>query len=180
MTSISLRPKPGQGPKDAAKAQSARLRKAIISTAYKIAAEVQQRGRVDIAQAGSFGPNWIFGLRAFKQRKEAGTRRTIVTVKHNIPFAEIFEEGGVVKGRPLLWIPISTEKDAVGVRARKFNLPLFRITSKKGTPLLITPKGKPKYFGVRSVREPKLFHIRRIADDEAKRAGEYFHSYLDE
>ena len=57
MTSISLRPKPGQGPKDAAKAQSARLRKAIASTAYKIASEVQQRGRVDIAQAGRFGPN---------------------------------------------------------------------------------------------------------------------------
>jgi len=180
MTSISLRPKPGQGPKDAAKAQSARLRKAITSTAYKIASEVQQRGRVDIAQAGRFGPNWIFGLRAFKRRKEAGTRRTIVTVKHNIPFAELFEEGGVVKGKPLLWIPISTEKDAVGVRARRYNLRLFRIKSKKGTPLLITPKGKPKYFGVRAVNEPKLFHIRQIADDEAKRAGEYFHSYLDE
>jgi hypothetical protein len=180
MTSISLRPKPGQGPKDAAKAQSARLRKAITSTAYKIAAQVQQRGRIDIAEAGRFGPNWIFGLRAFKQRKEAGTRRTIVTVKHNIPFAEIFEEGGVVRGRPLLWIPFSDAKDAVGVRARRYNLRLFRIKSKKGTPLLITPKGKPKYFGVHSVTEPKLFHIRQIAADEAKRAGEYFHFYLDE
>ena len=180
MTSISLRPKSGQGAKDAVKAQSARLRKAITSTAYKIASEVQQRGRVDIAQAGRFGPNWIFGLRAWKLRKESGTRRTVVTVRHNIPFAEIFEEGGVVRGKPLLWIPISTEKDAVGVRARRYNLRLFRITSKKGTPLLITPKGKPKYFGARSVREPKLFHIRQIADDEAKRAGEYFHSYLDE
>lgn len=46
--------------------------------------------------------------------------------------------------------------------------------SKKGTPLLIAPKGKPKYFGVRSVTEPKLFHIRKIADDVAKRAGEIF------
>ena len=109
-----------------------------------------------------------------------GTRRTIVTVKHSIPFAEIFEEGGGVKGRPLLWIPISTEKDAVGIRARKFNLPLFQITSKRCTPLLITPKGKPKYFGVRSVTEPKLFHIRQIADNEARHAGKYFHSYLDE
>jgi len=180
VTSISLRPKPGQGPKDAAKAQSARLRKAITSTAYKIASEVQQRGRVDIAQAGRFGPNWIFGLRAFKQRREAGTRRTVVTVKHNIPFAEIFEEGGVVKGRPLLWVPISTERDAVGVRARRFNLKLFQIKSRKGTPLLITPKGTPKYFGVRSITEPKLFHIRQIADEVAKRAGEYLRSYLNE
>jgi hypothetical protein len=120
------------------------------------------------------------GLRAFKQRKEPGTSRTVVTVKHNIPFAEIFEEGGIVKGKPLLWIPISTERDAVGVRARRYNLRLFRIKSKKGTSLLITPKGKPKYFGVRSVTEPKLFHIRQIADDEAKRAGEYFRSFLDE
>ena len=180
MTSISLRPKPGQGPKDAAKAQSARLRKAITSTAYKIASEVQQRGRVDIAQAGRFGPNWIFGLRAFKQRKEPGTRRTVVTVKHNIPFAEIFEEGSVVKGKPWLWIPFSDAKDAVGVRARRFNLKLFRIKSRKGTPLLITPKGKPKYFGVRSIREPKLFHIRQVAGEVAKRTGEYFRSYLNE
>lgn len=180
MTSISLRPKPGQGPTDAAKAQSARLRKAITSTAYKIASEVQQRGRVDIAQAGRFGPNWIFGLRAFKQRKEAGTDRTVITVRHNIPFAEIFEEGGVVKGKPLLWIPFSDAKDAVGLRARRFNLKLYQIKSRKGTPLLITPKGQPKYFGVRSITEPKLFHIRQIAGDEAKRAGEYFHFYLDE
>ena len=121
-----------------------------------------------------------FRLAGLQARKEAGTRRTIVTVKHNIPFAEIFEEGGVVRGKPLLWIPISTERDAVGVRARKFNLPLFRITSKRGTPLLITAKGKPKYFGVRSVREPKLFHIRQIADNEARHAGDYFHFYLDE
>ena len=66
------------------------------------------------------------------------------------------------------------------MRARRYNLRLFRIKSKKGTPLLITPKGKPKYFGVRSVTEPKLFHIRQIADDEARRAGDYFHFYLDE
>ncbi len=98
MTSIGLRPKPGQGPE------------------------------------GRFGPNWIFGLRAFRQRKEPGTCCTVVTVKHNIPFAEIFEEGGSAKGKPLLWIPFSDAKDAVGVRARRFNLKLFQIKSRKGTP----------------------------------------------
>ena len=180
MTSISLRPKPGQGPKDAAKAQSARLRKAITSTAYKIASEVQQRGRVDIAQAGRFGPNWIFGLRAFKRRKEAGTRRTSSRSSTTSRSPRSSRKAASSRAGRCCGYRSAPRSDAVGVRARRYNLRLFRIKSKKGTPLLITPKGKPKYFGVRSVTEPKLFHIRQIADDEAKRAGEYFHSYLDE
>jgi hypothetical protein len=68
----------------------------------------------------------------------------------------VFQEGRVIHGKPLLWIPLSFS-DAVGIRARDYG-PLFRVDRSGKSPLLLSPKdGEPKYSGHEQITIPKKF-----------------------
>lgn len=140
----------------------------------RASSEIIDQGRADIAGAGRFGSRWTEGLQS---ALDLGTERSLVTIFHLIPYWRIFEFGGTVKGKPLLWIPLSFS-DAVGIKARDYG-PLFRVDRKIGAPLLFSITDKePKYSGHESVFIPKKFHILSIARDVAGRLADFYREAL--
>jgi len=122
-----------------------------------------REGRADIRAGGNFGRRWTQGLHA---DIEPGDDELLLQIYHDVPYFRIFEYGGVIKGRPLLWIPLSFAKLPAGqTGAAGYPGGLFRVDRKSGgAPLLLSVRdGKPKFFGKRSVTMPKKFHIREIA-----------------
>lgn len=154
-----------------------RVRYAIAQTGKQIAAEVEEDGRRDIAQAGAFGARWIFGFHA--EVREPTSLATKIDTWSDVSYFNIFEYGGIIKGKPLLWIPLSFS-DAVGIRASEYRAPLFRVDRKAGgAPLLLSSADRePKYFGKESVTMPQKFHIRDICRNAMRRVPDYYYNNL--
>lgn len=161
-----------------------KVRSAMRATAAEAAAEIVTRGVEDIQSApGNWGTRWTEGLQA--QVTEGGGNIRIA-VTHNIPYFNVFERGAIIRGKPLLWIPLPgsaaesavwSEGEGTGIRARDFPGRLFRVDRKRdGLPLLLTwtKPAVPMYFGKESVTIPKKFHIIEIARDVANRMRETF------
>lgn len=151
----------------------------VLASARAAAAEAQKefltRGRADIKKAGRFGSRWTTGLTA---PITEGGGRIVLNVKHAVPYFMVFQKGKVIRGRPLLWIPLSFS-DAVGIRARDYKGPLFRVNRKGKAPLLLSAKDKkPKYFGKASVRIPKKFHILEIGREVARKLKEFYRANM--
>lgn len=143
-----------------------------INVAARGAAEdvveyIVPRARRDIANAGKFGKRWTQG---FVGKVTEGGGHIKVSFSEAVPYWRVFEFGAVIRGRPLLWIPLSFAKDAQDVRARDYPGKLFRVDRKNGgAPLLLGGNpATPKYFGKTSVTIPKKFHLRDIIRDGAK------------
>jgi hypothetical protein len=137
-----------------------RIARAVAGTLDEVERVILEDGRADIASAGKFGSRWTQGLQA---RKQVDGFKGTVTIFHTVPYFNIFEFGGTIKGNPLLWIPLSFS-DAVGKSARDYGAPLFRVDRKSGgAPLLLSAVDRqPKYFGKEFVVMPQKFHIRDI------------------
>jgi hypothetical protein len=90
-----------------------------------IAAEIKQRGRADIV-AGGLGGKWANALRVLRFPKRGIALTAAVFAFHKIGYADVFEKGMRIAGRPLLWIPLATT-------ARKFG-------GKRLTPSLIASR----------------------------------------
>ena len=138
--------------------------------------EIEAEGRANIAAGGDFSSErWQRGFRA----RLSFTSRTDMSIRitHDVPYWVVFEEGRIIQGKPLLWIPLSFS-DAVGIRASEYGA-LFRVNRKSGAPLLLSKDDKqPKYFGKEQVTIPQKFHIREIIERVASRMGEIFKSKL--
>ena len=134
---------------------------------------VEPRVRADIKKAGKFGPRWTQGFQG-KVTEGGGSIRIAFT--QSVPYWRIFQHGGVIRGKPMLWIPLSFATDAQGKSARDYPGPLFRVDRKAGAPLLLTPgrPAKPKYFGKESVRIPKKFRTIEIIKEGASRMPAFF------
>ena len=133
------------GPERAVKAQTARLRKAITSTAYKIASEVQQRGRIDIAQAGRFGPNGFSALGpsggARRPARAAPSSRSSTTSPSLRSSRKAASSGA---GRCM---DTDQHRKRCGRRpARKFNLQLFGSPARRHA-VADHPQRQAKIFG---------------------------------
>jgi hypothetical protein len=139
-----------------------RIQRSLASTANEAAATILRLGRANISAAGKFGTRWTQGLHADVLINPVVSS---IQVWHEVPYFMIFERGGIIQGKPLLWIPLSFASDAQGKRARDFPGGLFRVDRKSGgAPLLLSIRDKqPKYFGKTSVNIPQKFHIRDIA-----------------
>lgn len=153
-----------------------RAAKAAQVAARRAAEEIVTEGRKDIKSAGDFGSSrWQQGLQAkisFKSRSDINIRIT-----HAVFYWKVFEFGAVIRGKPLLWIPLSFAKDAQGVRARDYPGRLFRVDRKHGAPLLMTNNGgkaQAKYFGKEKVTIPKKFHLRTIAARITRKLNKYY------
>ncbi len=157
------------------KRHSERVGRAAAKTMLQVGQEILKRGRAQMASAGRFGSSrWQQGLKAKTQANPAGVGILETSISHDQKAKFwIFEKGGVIKGRPLLWIPLSFAKDAQGIRAKNFPGGLFRVDRKSGgAPLLLSIQDqRPKYFGKESVRIPKKFRIREIAREVARGIG---------
>lgn len=141
-----------------------RVSRAAVATAKEAARLIEKRGRADIRTAGKFGKRWTDGLHAVPEVEHSEDAGLRIKVTHDVPYASIFVYGGIIKGKPLLWIPLSFATDALGKRARDYPGGLFRVDRKGGkAPLLLSVKdGEPKYFGKASVRIPKKFRLIEI------------------
>lgn len=140
------------------KDQAEKLYRALDAAMNMAASMILQVGRADIAGAGNFGQAWTNGL---TMTVEGAAPNMRMYLTHSIPFAGIFETGGTINGRPLLWIPLSGT-DAAGQRASAFGGGLFaaKYPRKSGPPLLFSMADKkPRYFGVESVTIPKKFQL---------------------
>jgi hypothetical protein len=134
-----------------------RIGGALLQTARDARDEILDRGRRDISGAGNFGTRWTQGLKGVLRR--LGGDQTQIFFTHAISYFTVFTKRTVIRGKPLLWIPLSFAADAQGVMARNFPGGLFRVDRKGGgAPLLLSVRtGEPKYFGKRSVTIPKKF-----------------------
>lgn len=151
---------------------SRRVDKAITVALDKAAREIKTRGDANIRSAGNFGSRWTkgFKVRATSRGTRGRRREATIEVRHDVPYFPVFQEGRVIRGKPLLWIPLSFS-DAVGTRARDYPGRLFRVDREGGkAPLLLSADDKePKYSGHKSVKIPKKFRILEIARDVASR-----------
>lgn len=149
-----------------------RFDEAVSASMNMAAALARQLGQADIAQAGSFGARWIDALQVAVTGSGNNMR---LSMKLNVPGADIFETGGVIQGKPLLWLPLSGT-DAVGVPPKDYG-GLFSAKSSKGLPLLFSLADKlPRYFGIPSVTIPQLFHLR----DDLNDVKEVYRAVFDE
>lgn len=150
--------------------QKQRIYRAIANATVKMADSILKSGRADIAGAGKFGARWTSGLTT-GIASEGPVH--VVTLREAVPYWRVFQYGAIIKGKPLLWIPLSFAGITPGTRARDFPGRLFRVDRKGGgAPLLLSATDKkPKYFGAESVRIPKKFHLVEIARAEAKTFG---------
>lgn len=139
------------------------VRQAMDTAAKQTAEETQAKCRADISQAGNFGTSWTDRLTSTTKDTKQGVE--VVTAFEG-ELWRTFQDGRVVHGRPLLWIPLSFS-DARGTRAADYPGELVRVDRAGGkAPLLIsTSDRQPKYFGKESVTIPKKFHLIEIAQD---------------
>lgn len=157
------------------------IARAATSTLREAARIIRFRGRQNIAQAGNFGQRWTNGLIVEPSIPRGETSITgRIEISHLIPYWLVFERGAVIRGRPLLWIPLSFARRAQRTRARDYPGRLFRVDRASGAaPLLLDYNTKePQYFGKESVRIPKKFRIREIATQVANRMGVIYERYF--
>jgi len=127
------------------------------------AENVQSKGRADIASAGRFSGDWISGF-TYTISGEKGVK-TIV-FKHSKRLWRVFQKGAVLRGKPILWIPV----DPSGPRAKQFPGRLFQVKGrrKRDTPILMSDDGRVRYIGIKSGRIKRKFHLLKIIRDEAR------------
>lgn len=78
-----------------------------------IAVEIKARGREDIV-AGGLGKKWANALRVLRFPKRGISLQPAVFAFHKIGYADVFEKGLRIGGRPMLWLPLATT-------AKRFN-----------------------------------------------------------
>lgn len=68
--------------------------------------QIVTRGRANIANAGFTSNRWRKGFKyAIDDR---GTPKASSFIWHSVPYAHVFEQGSTIRGKPLLWLPLST------------------------------------------------------------------------
>jgi hypothetical protein len=164
--------------------ESEPVAKAAVAALRETAANAVQEGRHDIAAAGRFGAKWQQGLRYKTEgagtKGEAPSLDAVATIYHSYGIAAVFEFGGTIEGKPLLWIPTTSGAPP----PRKSGKKLVSATV-NGRPMLFDAGDhdrhrKPLYIGVPQVREPKLFHITEIVEKHADRLTELFIKHFEE
>ena len=113
----------------------------------EISDEVKTAGRADIAAAG-FGKRWQNAFRVDVYPKRGVSLNAAALVYHKIPYADIFETGGVIKGKPKLWIPLSSTPKKIGTQrmsAKLFQQKIGKLQYVK------RPGGKPLLMAKASV-----------------------------
>ncbi|ODR98061.1 hypothetical protein AUC68_11215 [Methyloceanibacter methanicus] len=163
-----------RGADDAMASIKDRITRAVRGTTTEAARVVVKEGRRDITSApGNWGTRWPASLRA---DTEVNQSRGVVTVYSTIPYFKIFEYGGKIKGKPLLWIPLGFASDARNVMARDYPGGLFRVDRTGKAPLLLSRStGEPKYFGKESVDIPQKFHIRETCRSVGRRVKDIYY-----
>ena len=152
-------------------AERNRFRAAIKLTFTKIEQVIRDRVTRDIFRAGAFSPRWPAAFVIYST--VTGDRgRMLSGFSRAIPYGHVHEFGATIRGRPLLWIPLSfSDVPRIGpgstrMWARDYPGGLFRVNRPGKNPLLLSKLDKkPKYVGVTHVTLRPRFHIRAITSN---------------
>lgn len=140
---------------------------ATQAATQQAATEIEFQGRENIRAAGSSA--------TLQDGFHTEVTNQIINVKHDAPFWLQFEEGRVIQGRPLLWIPLSFATEAQGIKARNFPQPLFRLDRPGKAPLLLTKADrKPMYFGKSTITITKKWNLRGIVRQVADQMDQFY------
>ncbi len=74
---------------------------------------VKSDARAKIASSG-LGQRFVQALRVDIYPKGRASLNASAHVYHRIPYAGVFEEGAKVRGRPFMWLPLSTTPKKIG------------------------------------------------------------------
>jgi hypothetical protein len=152
-----------------------RMKAATMATATEAAREIETSGRADIKSAGQFGSRWTEGFTASAKSSTGGLFGATITVRHSVRYWRIFEEGGLIRGAPMLWIPLSHTNIKVPASIYAKSVGLFTVKRPGKPPLLFSKKTrKPVYVGVSSVRQRKRFHLRAICNQVRAKLPEMY------
>lgn len=116
------------------------LAKAATGAFREAARRIQDKGRAEIARAG-FSKRWQNGFRVIVSPKQFSLSPTL-RGRHQIGYANIFERGGTIRGKPLLWLPLPTAPQ--------------RIAGKRTTPRLYQDQIGRLQFVQRAGKAPLL------------------------
>ena len=75
--------------------------------AVRKAAELAKKEARESIGAAGFSKRWENTLRADVYPKKGESLRTAASIYHKIPYAAVFEEGATIRGKPMLWVPMS-------------------------------------------------------------------------
>jgi Family of unknown function (DUF6441) len=148
---------------------------AARTATQRAANEIVQQGRANIAASGS-SAHLQEGLNATLTAKS----RTAIAIRvtHSVPYWPQFEEGRVIHGKPLLWIPLSFAPQAQHVRARNFPGPLVQVDRPGKAPLLLTTGGRPMYFGKTTITIKKRWNLREIVRQVTDQMNQFYKEAL--
>lgn len=140
---------------------------AIVSTAVTVKSE----GRTSIRAAG-FSARWQNALRVDVYPRTGASVNAAAFIYHKIGYAGIFEEGGTISGKPMLWLPLRTTPKKIGTRRmtpKNFVSEIGPLTKIAGSrPLL----GAPMAVNGPADKEVSLNKLRQGAGKSTFRAGE--------
>lgn len=142
------------------KEQEELFKVAVRNAMTQAGALIWQRVDRDIGRAGQFSARWSAAYTV--QNEFTGFNARMRTgFSGSIPYAHVHEFGATIRGKPLLWIPLSSAPFKGPASA--YPGQLFRVNRRTGNPLLFAKEDKaPKYVGVESVTLRPRFHIRQI------------------
>jgi hypothetical protein len=167
------------------------MSRAAYSALQDMAADIKRSGRRAIANAGlslKWQNAWIVNV-----YPSTPSLRAAIEARHKIPYADLFESGGTVRGRPIMWIPTKQAPRPAGrgesrltpARFEKAYGPLTgsRKSSGNRTPLLfgrdpISRKMVPMFFGIRLARHRSRFNLGYVVSSASLRFEGYYDKHL--
>jgi hypothetical protein len=152
---------------------------AIREAAHDAADLVKREVNNDLKSAGNFG-KWSEGVNVEVTEGDGHIRIVATMGDPAPPWWVVHQEGRVIQGKPLMWIPLSFADVPKGMWARDYPGGLFRVDRLAGgAPLLLSIADKqPKYSGHESVTIPKRLHIYEITEAAAKKFKTLIHERL--
>jgi len=128
-----------------------------------MANDIKLQGRINIGAAG-FSTKWqnAFRVDVYPKGKRPSASAAAL-VYHKIPYADVFETGATIRGKPMLWIPLPSIPRQINRRKMTPDMyvqkigPLFSIKRGPGKPPLLMAKiSKNKRGGVGKITNKKL------------------------
>ena len=161
------------------------IAKAATATIREVGEIAKRNGRVSIAASG-FSRKWQNALRVNIYPPQGDSMRSAAFIYHKIRYAGVFEDGAVIGGQPLLWlplpgVPIRRGRPMTAAQYARSVGPLVSVQRPGKPPLLFaSPRAgrrsrrasagaerKPLYVGLTSVAIAKRFDIKGAAQKAA-------------
>ena len=167
------------------------------TAAIRDAGDIAKRGgRASIAGQG-FSRKWQNALRVNIYPTRGDSLRPAAFIFHKISYAGVFEEGAVIGGKPLLWLPLSNVPIRRGRPMKPSEYarsggPLVSV-QRPGSPPLLFPKYRPKrgrrraagslrrkplYIGLSAVQISKRFDVKGAARTAANQLPSLYEKHL--